>query len=65
MEKISDLVKKIQEYDFKSEYKRERNPIIKIKFLALHHLQSGMLLKDVANIIIYDESSIRRWIRSF
>lgn len=65
MEKISDLVKKIQEYDFKSEYKRERNPIIKIKFLALHHLQSGMLLKDVANIIIYDEKAIRRWIRSF
>jgi transposase len=65
MEKTSDLVKKIQEYDFKLEYKHERNPIIKIKFLALHHLQSGMLLKDVADVILYDESAIRRWIRSF
>lgn len=65
MEKTSDLVKNIQEFDFKLEYKNERNPIIKIKFLALHHLQSGMLLKDVASIILYDESAIRRWIRSF
>jgi len=65
MEKIADLVKKIQDYDFKLEYKHERNPVIKIKFLALHHLQSGMLLKDVANIILYDESAIRRWTRAF
>lgn len=65
MEKISNLVKIIQEYDFKLEYKHERNPVIKIKFLALHHLQSGMLLKDVADIILYDESAIRRWVRAF
>ena len=48
MEKITDLVKKIQDYDFKLEYKHERNPVIKIKFLALHHLQSGMLYHFVA-----------------
>jgi transposase len=65
MEKISDLAKKIQDYDFKLEYKHERNPVIKIKFLALHHLQAGMLLKDVADIVLYDESAIRRWIRAF
>lgn len=65
MEKTSDLVKKIQEFNFRLEYKNERNPIIKIKFLALHHLQSGMLLKDVADAVLYDESAIRRWIRSF
>ena len=44
MENIKDLILKIQEYDFKSEYKRERDPIIKIKFQALHHLQAGRLL---------------------
>ena len=44
MKKIKELVEGIQEYDFKSEYKRERNPLIKIKFQALHHLQSGELL---------------------
>ena len=65
MENIRDLVKKIQDYDFKLEYKRERNPVIKVKFLALHHLQNGKLLQDVADIILYDETAIRRWIRSF
>ena len=65
MENIKDLVGKIQEFDFKSEYKRERNPLIKVKFLALHHLQAGKLLKDVANILLYDEKALRRWIRSF
>lgn len=65
MRNIKYLVKEIQEYDFKAEYKRERNPLIKIKFLALHHLQSGRLLKDVANIVLYDEKAVRAWIRRF
>jgi transposase len=65
MKNLKDLVKEIQEYDFKSEYKRERNPLIKVKFLALHHLQSEKLLKDVANIVLYDEQAIRSWIRRF
>ena len=65
MELVSDLVKKIQEYDFKAEYKRERNPLIKVKLLALHHLQSGQLLKDVADIVLYDEKAVRDWIRRF
>lgn len=65
MENIRKLVEKIQDYDFNSEYKRERNPVIKIKFLALHHLQSGMYLKDVADIVLYDEKALREWIRRF
>ena len=65
MKKINELVQDIQEFDFKSEYKRERNPLIKVKFLALHHLQSGKFLKDVADIILYDEQAIRNWIRRF
>jgi transposase len=65
MKKTSDLVQEIQEFDFKSEFKRERDPLIKIKLLALHHLQSGMLLKDVADLVLYDECALRRWIRSF
>lgn len=62
MENIKDLVKKIQEFDFKSSYKRERNLLIKIKFHALYHLQSDKLLKD---IVLYDEAAIHRQIRSF
>jgi transposase len=65
MENIKELVNKIQEYDFKAEYKRERDPLIKIKLQALHHLQSGKLLKDVADIVLYDECALRRWIRRF
>ncbi len=45
MDNIRELVKKIQEYDFKAEYKRERNPLIKIKLQALHHLQTGKLFR--------------------
>jgi transposase len=65
MENIKKLVEKIQDFDFKLEFKRERDPIIKIKLQALHHLQTGRLLKDVADIVLYDEKAVRRWIRSF
>lgn len=65
MKNIRDLVQEIQDYDFKLEYKRERDPLIKIKFQALHHLQSGKLLKDVADIVLYDEKAIRSWVRRF
>lgn len=65
MKNIKDLVQQIQEYDFKAEYKRERNSLIKIKFQALHHLQSGKLLKDVADIVLYDEQAVRSWVRRF
>jgi transposase len=65
MKKINELVQEIQEYDFKLEYKRERNSSIKVKFLALHHLQSGKLLKDVADIVLYDEQALRSWVRRF
>jgi transposase len=65
MENIKELVVKIQDYDFKAEYKRERNPLIKIKFLALHHIQEGMMLKDVAELLLYNEQAIRFWVRRF
>jgi hypothetical protein len=59
MKNIKDLIFEIQEYDFKLEFKRERYSLIKIKFLAFHHLQSGKLLKDVADIVLYDEKAGR------
>lgn len=65
MRKTSDLVNQIKDFDFKLEFKRERDPLIKVKFLALHHLQSGKLLKDVADIVLYDETAVRRWVRAF
>jgi transposase len=65
MKNIKQLVTLIQEYDFKLEFKKERNPLIKIKLQALHHLQSGRMLKDVADIVLYDEKAVRSWIRAF
>lgn len=65
MKKFEELIQDIQDFDFKKEYKNEQNPKVKIKFLALHHLQSGIQLKDVSEIILYDEKAIRKWIRSF
>ncbi len=65
MKKLAQLVPQLQDYDFDSEFRRERDPIIKIKLLALHHLQSGKLLKDVAGIVLHDETAVRRWVRSF
>lgn len=65
MENIRELVQKIQDLDFKAEFKRERDPVIKIKLQALHHLQNGKLLKEVADIVLYDEKAVRRWIRAF
>lgn len=65
MKKVDELVKEIQDYDFLLEYKRERSPLIKIKFQALHHLQSGKNLKETSDIVLYDVQAIRSWIRRF
>lgn len=65
MENFQGLIQKIQGQDFKAAYKRERDPIIKIKLLALQHLQVGKFLKDVSDIVLYDEKAVRRWLRNF
>jgi transposase len=43
----------------------ERDPRIKIKLQALHHLQSGRDLKNVAEIVLYDERTVKIWLASF
>ena len=65
MNNFKKLISKISDFDFKAEYKRERNPTIKVKFLALHHLQAGKLLKDVADLILYEEKAVRCWLKRF
>ena len=62
---VAELIPLIQDYDFKSTYRVERDPKIKIKLLALHHLQSNKLLIDVADIVLVDEKTVRSWIHSF
>ena len=65
MKKVEDLVKEIQIFDFLLEFKREQNPLIKIKLQALHHLQSGRGIKETADIVLYDVQAVRSWIRRF
>lgn len=65
MLKFQELVELIQEYDFKSCYKVERDPRIKIKLLALYHLQNGKKLVEVADMVIAEEKTVRGWLRSF
>tara|TARA_Y100000310_G_scaffold335936_1_gene419204 strand:- start:39 stop:1097 length:1059 start_codon:yes stop_codon:yes gene_type:complete len=59
------LITAIQEYDFLSCFKVERDPKIKIKLQALHHLQQGKKLCEVAKIVLADERTVRSWLRSF
>ncbi len=65
MKKVEDLAQDIQEYDFLLEFKREKNPLIKIKLQALHHLQNGKGLQETSDIVLYDVQAVRSWIRRF
>ncbi len=65
MQRTKVLIEKVQGYDFLSTYKVERDPRIKIKLQALHHLQSGKSIKEVSAITLYSEKSVRDWICMF
>lgn len=43
----------------------ERDPKIKIKFLALHHLQQGKKIVEVADMVLVDERTVRSWLKAF
>ncbi len=63
--KLRDLIQKIQGYDFKGTFKTERDAKIKIRLLALHHLQMGKTLTDVADIVLAEHKTIRTWLILF
>ena len=65
MQKIKNLISNIQKYDFLSTYKAEQNARIKIKLLALHHLQTGQTIQEVSRILLYDRRCIRHWLHMF
>jgi transposase len=60
-----NLVNAIQNYDFLSCYRCERDARIKIKLQALHHLQSGKKIIEVAEIVLADERTVRSWLQRF
>lgn len=65
MKKSKILIEDIQGLDFLATYKAERNAKIKVKLLALHHLQNGKTIQDVSEITLYTRKSIRHWLCMF
>jgi hypothetical protein len=62
MKRSKILIEDIQGLDFLASYKAERNAKIKVKLLALHHLQNGKTIQDVSEITLYTRKSIRHWL---
>ncbi len=65
MTQTKGLVEQIQDFDFFASYKVERDPRIKIKLQALHHLQKGKTIQEVSDITLYGPQSIKSWLDSF
>jgi transposase len=47
---------------FYDHYKNERRGSVKIRLLAMHHLQQGLPLSDVSGFIGDTDQSIREWV---
>lgn len=65
MHKLNELLGLILGYDFLGNYKVEHDARIKIKLQALHHLQSGKTLKEVSEIVLYEEKAVKEWLIRF
>jgi len=65
MKKTDVLLGFIQDYDFLATYKVERDPRVKIKLLALHHLQQGKSIQEVADITLYAAKAVKFWLEDF
>lgn len=63
--KTNGLVEQIQIFDFLASYKVERDPRIKIKLLALCHLQNGKTIQEVSEITLYNTKSVKSWLDDF
>ncbi|MBK8203578.1 MAG: winged helix-turn-helix domain-containing protein [Bdellovibrionales bacterium] len=63
--KTDGLVEQIQTFDFLASYKVERDPRIKIKLQALHHLQCGKSIQEVSDITLYNTKSVKLWLENF
>ena len=61
IEKIT-LPRGFKDEKFYDYYKNERRGAIKIRLLAMHHLQQGLSLSDVSAFIGDTDQSIREWV---
>lgn len=65
MKRTKEIIEEIAGFDFLPCYRVERDARIKIKLQALHHLQLGRRVKEVAEIVLSDERTVRSWLRAF
>jgi len=56
------LPKSIFKYDFAQLAKKERNKTVKLRLLALYHLQSGKGYQEVANLMQITRQSLNNWV---
>ena len=55
----------IKKIDFEKLYKEEKEGELKVRYLALHHLQSGESRASVARIVLRKWQTIDEWHRKF
>lgn len=60
-----DLLPKISDFDFAACYRVEPDGRIKMRLLALHHLQAGKNLTDVADMVLTTDKTLRNWLKLF
>ena len=57
-----DNLPPIEKYDFAASYQVEPDPKIKIKLLALHHVQFGLSPAEVSKMVLAKEKTLPSWI---
>ena len=65
MSKVSGYKESVKGFDFLAAYRLEHQGRVKIRLQALHHFQSGKTIQDVADIVLADVKTVRRWIQRF
>lgn len=60
-----DCLKSLKGVDFRSAYRKSRDPCEKTRLLALHHLQAGKSPEDVSRAVLYSHNAVRRWLKAF
>ncbi len=63
MSLFNRLPEQLKQQDFLSFYHHETNGRSKIRLLALHHLQQGRKLQDVADLVAFPRQTIWEWVR--
>jgi len=62
---IYKCIEKFPNEDLKKLHQKEKDGRMRTRLQALHHLKIGKKLKEVVDITLSDESSVRRWVKKY